>query len=167
MFAIPLLYRFAAPNDLRQLISSTRPHSTFLDHATLNELADDDLYLLSLCQDSTISKPHDPNPHKLKGPMKDTLLLSATHDTMSPALQFHFAWRFLSPSDRVNTVKAWPAVMRPYARLHRKAASSPLQALRQKRPAVPNVRPLCKRRAKLMACALLHFNLYTETSFAG
>ena len=115
------------------------PHTTFPDHATLNELTDDDLYLLSLCQDTTISKPHDPNPHKLKGPMKDTPILSVTHDTMSLALQFHFTWNFLSPRDRVNTVKVWPAVMHPYARLHRKAASSPLQALRQKRPAVPNV----------------------------
>ena len=120
------------------------PCTTIPDHATLNEFTDDDLYLLSLCQDTTLSKPHDPNPHKLKGLMKDTPLLSVTHDTMSPALQFHFAWSFLSPSDRVNTVKAWPAVMRPYARLHQKAAMSPLQALRQKRPAVPNVRPLCR-----------------------
>jgi hypothetical protein len=105
------------------------PHTNVPDHATLNELTDDDLYLLSLCQDTTLSKPHDPNPHKLKGPMKDTLLLSATHDTMSPALQFHFAWNFLSLQDRVNTVKVWPAVMCPYARLHQKAALSPLQAL--------------------------------------
>ena len=114
LFAIPLLHRYAVPNNLRQLISSTGPHTTFPDHATLNELTDDDLYLLSLCQDTTISKPHDPNPHKLKGPMKDTPLLSVTHDTMSPALQFHFTWNFLSPRDRVNTVNAWPAVMHPY-----------------------------------------------------
>ena len=115
------------------------PHTNVLDYATLNELADDDLYLLSLCQDTTLSKPHDPNPHRLKGPMKDTPLMSVTHDTMSPALQFHFTWNFLSLRDRVNTMKAWPAVMCPYARLHQKAALSPLQALRQKRPAVPNV----------------------------
>jgi hypothetical protein len=60
-------------------------------------------------------------------------------------------------------VKVWPAVMCPYARLHQKAALSPLQALWQKRPAVPNVQPLCKWRAKLMACALLHFDfIYSD-----
>ena len=144
LFAIPLLYQYTAPNDLQELICSIGLPTTVLDHATLNEFTDDDLYLLSLCQDTTLSKPHNPNPHKLKGLMKDTLLLSVTHETMSPALQFHFAWSFLSPRDRVNTVKAWPAIMQPYARLHRKAAISPIQALRDKRPAVPKVQPLCR-----------------------
>ena len=111
LFAIPSLYRYAAPNDLCELICSARLPTTVLDGATLDEFNDDDLYLLSLCQDTTLSKPHNPNLHKLKGPMKDTLLLSVTHETMSPALQFHYAWGFLSPRDRVNTIKAWPAIM--------------------------------------------------------
>ena len=82
--------------------------------------SDDDLCLLSLCQNTKLSRPHNPNLHKLRGPMKDSPVLSAIHTgAVSPALQFHHAWEFLSPRDRVNTVKAWPQVMHPHARLRR------------------------------------------------
>ena len=51
LFAVPLLHWYTAPNDAQELICSTGPCTTILDSATLNEFTDDDLYLLSLCQD--------------------------------------------------------------------------------------------------------------------
>lgn len=115
-------------------------------------------YLASLCRDTPLILPHDPIPHRIRGPGKDSPLISVSHDIPSPPLMFHFAWDFLSSADRVQVVKMIPGTMKPYARLRRRAASRPLFQLRQSRPPVEQINSLCKRRAELMACALMRFN---------
>ena len=123
----------------------------------------DDPYLFCLCPHKPLHRPHNPIPHRVRGPMKDSPKLSAAHDRPLPPLVFHFAWDFLSPRERVTLVQAVPSVMTPYAKLRRKAASQPIFELRQRRPPVDQLEPLCRRRAMLMACALIRFNfIYSD-----
>ena len=101
--------------------------------------------------------PHDPIPHRHQGPAKDSIRMSATHSTFSPALAFHFAWEFLDIEDKSAVHQALP-VMQSYAILRHAAATQPIFELRQRRAEPLACPELSRRRAWLMSCALLRFN---------
>ena len=110
-----------------------------------------------LCQDTPLELPHDPIPHRIKGPSKDTPRLGVEHDTPSLFLIFHFVWSFLTITDRCTIINMHP-IMRDYARLRSSATLRPVTSVLLKRPHPSAVPPLCHRRAWIMSCALLRFN---------
>ena len=109
------------------------------------------------CQDAPLVPPHDPHPHRCRGPTKDTPRLGTRHDIPSPFLVIHFCWTFLDQRDKVAIINTH-RLLREYAQLRHSASTRSIASLRLPRPPQKEVTPLCHRRAWLMGCALIRFN---------
>jgi hypothetical protein len=85
--------------------------------------------------------------------------LAAAHDCPSPLLICHFSWTFLTDTDRAALVCTSPP-MHEYAASRRRAYvhRSSLKRLKLPRPPLIDIPPLCHKRARQMAAALVCFD---------
>jgi hypothetical protein len=155
---------FAVRNDIPlDSLVDYRQHTRFLaPFLSANELANWTAAWRSaphfwLCHDTPLVIPHDPIPHRTRGPSKDTPRLSASHDRPSKYLIFHHAWDFLDRRDRTNVVNTYP-IMKDYAKLRCSATMRNLTPVLKRRPPPTELTPLCHQRAWIISCALIRFN---------
>ena len=110
-----------------------------------------------LCHDTYLARPHLPYSHRCIGPGKDNPRVSARHDRPSPFLMIHFSWNFLTRADRTAVIQSHN-VMKDYAKLRCSATMRNLTSLRSARKDPTKIPALCKRRAWIIACALIRFD---------
>ena len=117
-------------------------------------------YLDRLYGDTRLSPPGRHLRRQRHGFGRDTDKVSSTHSTPSPYLRIHYAWDFLSPSDRRSAGEASPYI-EAYAHMRQKSASVSISHVRAERPsASPEdlLSPIDKNRAYCLAIALMRFN---------
>ena len=118
-------------------------------------------YRRDLYGDTRIIPPASHHKRQRHGFGRDSSKVSATHSTPSPYLLVHFAWEFLSRTERTILGEAVSVYFEAYAHLRQRACIEDIEYLRDPRPAADQeelAKPLNKKRAYHLAIALLRFN---------
>jgi hypothetical protein len=125
---------------------------------------DDPLY-----GDTHLFPPTDPLIRRFKGCGRDSPAVSARHESPSSFLMTHYAWDFLTITDRRKMGSISP-IFRSYAQIRQDAMTTSVGYLRQPRPPPDPAQNISKRRAHHMAVMLLRYNfVYADfiRSFGG
>lgn len=107
-----------------------------------------------------ISKLWQPMRRRLWGFGAESADRKCNHDKVNPVMIIHQIWRFLTPRDRRESMKACKQ-WKKYAQLRRFAATTSLCPLKQPRTLGPGQAipmKLCKHRAWLNSAGLLRFD---------
>jgi hypothetical protein len=104
-------------------------------------------------------RPWSPNRRRRWGFGIPSTTRTVVNDTPPPHIGIHFAWRYLTPSERYITTQTCSQWFL-YHRLRVKAVSLPIANLRLKRPPPTKPTRLPADRALQYSCAMLRFSFY-------